>query len=640
MGSGPNGLAAAVTLASAGLSVTVVEGADTAGGGCRTAELTLPGYLHDVCSTAHPMVATSPFFRQPLFDPLRDRLRQPEVPFAHPLDGGEAAAALPSVDETAAMLDVDGPTYRRLMAPLVDSARGINDVALAPLRSLPAHPLAMGRFGLTGLLPADRLVKRFESERAKALLAGVSAHSMARLTDPLTSAFGLLLTLTAHAVGWPVIGGGSSAITEVMIAELERLGGSVITGQWVNSLTELPSSTVVVLDTAPTGLVALGGPELPDGYRRALKRFRYGPGVCKVDWALSGPVPWTAGVCRCAGTVHLGGTFAEVAASEAAVNAGRHPDRPFCIVVQPGVADPTRAPVGSETLWAYCHVPSGSTVDMTAAIEAQIERFAPGFSDLVVARVTTTAADEERHNPNYVGGDIAGGASSLFQTIFRPTVRWNPYRTPLQGVYLCSSSTPRAAESTGCAASTRRAPRSTTTSAGRHRSACGPAVTLRSESTGSDRYGGNLRSGAPPGSAMMSSRAGPGGRGRERADERTEDGVGDHRGDRMVMLRAAVERVGRDELKAALGLATDPSFRAPKAVLNALNALRKHRDPSSVVTSRRTGRRCLTSPRWSLTACLARRSKCSGRIRMIPARSSCWWRWTRCERRNPMRPLR
>ncbi|HEV3366960.1 MAG TPA: NAD(P)/FAD-dependent oxidoreductase [Acidimicrobiales bacterium] len=442
VGSGPNGLAAAITLAAAGLSVSVIEGADIPGGGCRTDALTLPGFRHDVCSAVHPLVLASPFFRQPAFDGLRHSLRQPAVPFAHPLDGGRAGAVLRSQDDTAASLGRDGAAYRRLMGPLVARSREIADQVLAPLRSVPAHPVALARFGLPGLLPARRLARRFETDEVRALLAGVSAHSTALLTAPLTGAFGLLLTMTAHSVGWPVVAGGSSTIADALVGELRRLGGTIATGHWVGSLSELPPSTAVVLDTAPKGLVALAGADLPARYGRALHRFRYGPGVCKVDWALSGPVPWSAEVCRRAGTLHLGGTFDEVAASEADVHAGRHPGRPYCIVVQPGVADPGRAPGDQQTLWGYCHVPSGSTVDMAAAVEAQIERFAPGFPDLILARSTRTAAQEEEHNPNYVGGDIGGGAVSLGQTIARPTLRWNPYRTPLKGVYLGSASTP------------------------------------------------------------------------------------------------------------------------------------------------------------------------------------------------------
>ena len=442
VGSGPNGLAAAITLAAAGLSVTVIEGAEVAGGGCRTDSSTLPGFRHDVCSAVHPLVAASPFFRRPVFDGLRRSLCQPAVPFAHPLDGGRAGAAHRSVDETADSLGPDGAAYRRLMGPLVDRAPVIVDQVLGPLRSVPAHPFALARFGLPGVPSARRLASRFECEPARALLAGVSAHSTARLTAPLTGAFGLLLGMAAHAVGWPVVQGGSSGIVAALSAELERLGATVVTGQPVRSLSELPESTAVVLDTSPGGLAALAGPDLPPGYGRALARFRHGPGVCKVDWALSGAVPWSAAVCRRAGTLHLGGTFAEVAHSESEVHAGRHPERPYCIVVQPGVADPTRAPDGHQTLWGYCHVPPGSTVDMTTAIEAQIERFAPGFSELVLARSTRTAAEQEAHNPNLVGGDIGGGAASLGQTLFRPTVSWNPYRTPVRGLYLGSASTP------------------------------------------------------------------------------------------------------------------------------------------------------------------------------------------------------
>ncbi len=442
VGSGPNGLAAAITLATAGLSVSVIEGAGTLGGGCRTDPLTLPGFRHDVCSAVHPLVLASPFFRQSTFDGLRASLRQPAVPFAHPLDGGRAASASRNLEETVTSLGPDGPTYRKLMEPMVRQAEAIADDVMGPLRSIPDHPIAMARFGIPGLLPVARLVRRFETDQARALLAGVAAHSMSLLSLPLTSAFGLLLALTAHAVGWPLVEGGSSGITDALVAELLRLGGEVTTGWWVESLAELPPSTAVVVDTAPKNLVAMAGNALPDRYGRALRRFRHGPGTCKVDWALSDRVPWTAEVCRQAGTLHLGGTFEDIASSEYEVAAGRHPDRPYCLVVQPGVADPTRAPVGQQTLWGYCHVPSGSTVDMTAAIEAQIERFAPGFSELVLARSTRTAADVEQHNPNYVGGDIGGGAANLRQTLFRPTVQWNPYRTPLDGVYLCSASTP------------------------------------------------------------------------------------------------------------------------------------------------------------------------------------------------------
>jgi phytoene dehydrogenase-like protein len=313
---------------------------------------------------------------------------------------------------------------------------------LAPLRSVPAHPLAMARFGLDGLLPASLLARRFCTEEARALLAGVAAHSMLPLTAPLTGAFGLLLTMMAHSVGWPVVEGGSARIVDALVGELSSLGGRVETGRWVATLDSLPPARAVLLDVTPRQLTALAGSGLPGRRRKALDRFRYGPGVCKVDWALSGPVPWQAPACQEAGTVHLGGTLAEVARSEAEVAAGRHPEFPYCLVAQPGVVDPTRAPAGRHTLWAYCHVPSGSPVDMTARIEAQIERFAPGFGDLVLARATRTAAQVQEHNPNYVGGAITGGLPTLRQTVFRPTVGWNPYRSGVPGVYLCSASTP------------------------------------------------------------------------------------------------------------------------------------------------------------------------------------------------------
>ena len=362
--------------------------------------------------------------------------------FAHPLDGGRAAAVAGSVDETAASLGRDAGAYRRLLGPLVrDTGLTLPEI-LAPIRSVPRHPLAMARFGLDGLPPATVVARRFRTEEARGLFAGVAAHSMLPLSAPVTSAFGLLLTMAAHTVGWPVVEGGSARLTGALLAELAALGGEVETGRWVRSLDELPPARAVLLDVTPRQLIAMAGDRLTGPHRAALGRFRYGPGVCKVDFALSGPVPWAAPSCREAGTVHLGGTLAEVARSEAEVTAGRMPEHPYCLVAQPGVVDPTRAPAGQHTLWAYCHVPSGSPADVSGLIEAQIERFAPGFGDLVLAKSVRTAADMERYNPNYVGGDINGGAGTLLQTLLRPTPRWNPYRTAIPGVYLCSSSTP------------------------------------------------------------------------------------------------------------------------------------------------------------------------------------------------------
>lgn len=442
VGSGPNGLAAAVTLAKAGLVVDVYEGRDVPGGGCRTDELTLPGYRHDVCSAVHPLLTVAPFFASIDLAQRGVRLEYPRVQFAHPLDGGRAAAVVRSVDETAEGLGSDAARYRRLLGPLVRDFAKIVPTVLAPMRSIPRHPVPMARFGLRGLLPVSAVACGFETDEARALLAGAAAHSMRPATAPLTGSFALLFTMIAHAAGWPMVEGGSEHIVHALLGELESAGGRVVTGRWIQDLAEVPQAKAVMLDVSPRGLLSLAGDRLPRRYRRALETFTYGPGICKVDWALRGPVPWRAPVCREAGTVHVCGTFEEVARSEAEVNAGRHPERPYCIVAQPGVVDPTRAPEGHQTLWAYCHVPSGSTVDMTQRIEAQIERFAPGFGDLVLARATLTAYATEAHNPNYVGGDINGGAATLRQTLFRPTIKWNPYRTPIEGLYVCSASTP------------------------------------------------------------------------------------------------------------------------------------------------------------------------------------------------------
>jgi phytoene dehydrogenase-like protein len=442
VGSGPNGLAAALVLARAGLRVEVFEGAASAGGGCRTEELTLPGYRHDVCATIQSMVSLSPFFADLDLERRGVRLRTPEVAFAHPLDDGRAGALIGSVTQTANGLGDDGASYSRLMGPLEANLDRVVASVLSPLRSAPRNPITMGRFALAGVPSAAHFARRFAGEETKALLGGVSAHSMLPLDAPLSAAVGIFLTLSAHAGGWPVLEGGSAVLVDALVQAINEAGGVVHTGRWINEARDLPVARATLFDTSPSTMVDVLGTRLPERYRREASRFRYGPGVCKVDWALSGPVPWLAESCRRATTVHAGGTFDEVARAEAEVAAGRHAERPFCIVVQPSVVDPTRAPAGHATLWAYCHVPNGSDVDMTARIEAQIERFAPGFRDLVLARSTMTAIGEQRHNPNYVGGDINGGASSLRQTLFRPTIRWNSYRTGAPGFYLCSASTP------------------------------------------------------------------------------------------------------------------------------------------------------------------------------------------------------
>jgi phytoene dehydrogenase-like protein len=442
VGSGPNGLAAALTLARAGLGVEVFEGEPTIGGGTRTQALTLEGFRHDVCSAVHPALVASPFFRSLDLAGLGIVLRQPEVAFAHPLGGGRAAVLYRDVGETAAHLGGDAAAYRDLVGPLVEWLDRIVPYVLGPMRSVPRDPLALARFARVGAPSVQHTARRFSTDSARALLAGTAAHSMEPLTAPLTSAFGLLLTALGHGAGWPVVAGGSAAITQGMATELRRLGGVVHTENPVVALDELPPARAVLLDTSPRAFVALAGARLSRRAGRPWARFKPGPGTCKVDWALDGPVPWAAEACRRTVTVHVGGTFDEVARSEAAVRAGRHAEQPFVLVAQPCVVDPTRAPEGKHTLWAYCHVPNGSAVDMTERMEAQIERFAPGFRDLALARTVRTADQAEAHNPNLLGGDVNGGAATLRQTVFRPVARWNPYRTPVEGVYLCSASTP------------------------------------------------------------------------------------------------------------------------------------------------------------------------------------------------------
>jgi phytoene dehydrogenase-like protein len=442
VGSGPNGLAAAIALAQAGRSVRVLEGAPTIGGGTRTEELTLPGHLHDVCSAVHPLLLGSPFLSSL---PLAEHglaVVHPDLPLAHPLDGGGAVALHRSVEETAAGLGRDGRAYERLLGPLVRDRDALLDVLLGPPLRPPRHPLPAARFAALGLRSASGLTRRFDDEPARALLAGNAAHSMRPLTAPGTGAFALLLVMLAHAVGWPVAVGGSRAITDAMASYLRSLGGEIETGTTVTSLRELPPSRAVILDVTPRGLLRIAGDRLAPRYRRALARFRYGPGVFKVDYALSAPVPWEAAACRTAGTVHVGGTLRELAESEADVAAGRVPGRPYVLVAQQSLFDRTRAPEGAQTLWAYCHVPSGSEADMTEAVERQIERFAPGFRDVVVQRHTMGPAQVEAGNPNYVGGDINGGAADLRQLMARPALRAAPYATSDPRIFLCSSSTP------------------------------------------------------------------------------------------------------------------------------------------------------------------------------------------------------
>jgi phytoene dehydrogenase-like protein len=438
VGAGPNGLAAAIALARAGRSVRVLEAAETIGGGSRSAELTLPGFVHDICSAVHPHPLASPFLRELPLAEHGLELVQPELALAHPLDDGTAVAFDRSIDATAASIGgADGDAYRKLMQPLVDDAERLLPSILGPLRP-PRHPLALARFGLLGLRSAEGLAKRFDGPRARALIAGNAAHSMLRLDASPTGAVALVLMLTGHAVGWPVARGGSQAVADALASIARSHGAEIVTGHRVERIEELDDAGAVLFDLTPRQIVRIAGHRLPDRYRRALECYRYGPGVFKLDWALDGPIPWTAPEGRRAGTVHVGGTFEELAASEAAPGG----PRPYVLLSQPTLCDPSRAPAGKHVGWAYCHVPAGSTADMTEIIEGQVERFAPGFRDLIIGRAAMNAAEMEAYNPNYVGGDINGGLMDLRQLFTRPVARPVPYTTPDERLFICSSATP------------------------------------------------------------------------------------------------------------------------------------------------------------------------------------------------------
>lgn len=444
VGSGPNGLAAAITLARAGLKVRVYEASDTAGGGMRSAELTLPGFIHDVCSTVVATALMSPFMDSLDLAHHGVELAHPEVPAGHALDDG-AVLLHRDLEATADGLGRDARAYRLLMAPIVDDAAAgkLLPSLLGPLLRVPRHPLAMARFGIPALASTTALSRiAFREPRARALLAGLSAHAMVPLNRPATASFGLVLGLSAHLVGWPVVRGGTQRFADALVAELRSLGGEVVTGAHVTTLDELPRARAVLLALSPRDVVSISGDRLPDRYRRSLERFRYGPGVCKIDWALSESIPWRSPELARAGTIHIGGPMDQLASAERAVHRGKIPDRPFVLLVQATAADPSRAPAGRHTAWAYCHVPSGSSADLSGRIEEHIERYAPGFREIILGRAVRTASAMEAYNANYVGGDINGGVQDLPQMLARPALRWDPYATPTRGIYLCSSSTP------------------------------------------------------------------------------------------------------------------------------------------------------------------------------------------------------
>lgn len=441
VGSGPNGLSAAIVLAQAGLPVTLYEGKETIGGGLRSAELTLPGYIHDICSAIHPLGIGSPFFKTLPLQEHGLNWIHPLAPLAHPLDDGSAVMLERSIESTAGNLGDDARAYKKLMTTFVEDWESLLIDLLAPLH-FPRSPLLMAKFGMLGIRSAYSLAKNgFKGARAQALFAGLAAHSFMPLDQNLTAAFGLILGLLGHAVGWPMPQGGSQEIAKALASYFTELGGRVVTNRFIDSIDELEASKVL-LDVTPKQLLKLAERNLSNDYKRKLEKYRYGPGVFKVDWALSHPIPWQAKECLRAGTVHVGGTLEEIARSEKEVNDGKCPEKPFVLLAQQSLFDLSRAPPGKHTAWAYCHVPNGSTVDMREKIEAQIERFAPGFRDCILAANTRSAMEYELYNPNNVGGDINGGVQDVRQLFSRPVSLFSPYNTPVEGLYLCSSSTP------------------------------------------------------------------------------------------------------------------------------------------------------------------------------------------------------
>ncbi|WP_432710621.1 phytoene desaturase family protein [Pedobacter sp.] len=442
VGSGPNGLAAAITMQQQGLSVLLIEGKDNIGGGLRSAELTLPGFVHDICSAIHPMASISPFFESLNLAPYGLEFVYPEINAAHPLDDGKVALLTGTVEQTAALLGKDEKAYLNLMQTLANDWPKIAPDILSPQLKLPAHPIAFARFGIKGITSATFMAKRFQTPVAKALFAGMAAHSMLPLSNLMTSAIGMVLLACGHVGNWPIAKGGSQQIANALAAHFVALGGQIQTGCMISSIKQLPASRVVLFDLTPRQLLSLEGTRFSSAYRSKLESYRYGMGIFKIDWALAEAIPFKAAPARRAGTVHLGNTLEEIALGEQAAASGRVPENPFVLLAQQSLADPSRAPAGKHTAWAYCHVPHGNTQDMTSLIEQQVERFAPGFRDCILATHSFNAAEMEAYNPNYIGGDINGGVLDIKQLFSRPVLSLSPYRTDVKGIYVCSSSTP------------------------------------------------------------------------------------------------------------------------------------------------------------------------------------------------------
>ena len=442
IGSGPNGLAAAITLARAGLSVVVYEARDTVGGGMRSAELTQPGFIHDICSAIHPLAAASPFFQELPLTQFGLRWIEPPLALAHPLDSESPVILERSVEMTSEGLGQDSKSYSKIIGPLLRKWPKLLPELLRPAR-IPANPARLLSFGRYGIQSASGFsLRHFSGNRARAMFSGLAAHSMLPLDRSFTAAIGLVLGVTAHSVGWPLPEGGSRKIADAMSAYLKSLGGEIILDHKIEKIKDLPTTPAILLDVVPRQMLQMAAEELPESYKKKLQKFRYGPGVFKIDWALNEAIPFKHGECQQAATVHIGGNWEEIALSEEQVSRGEHPERPFVLLAQQSLFDPKRAPVGKHSAWAYCHVPAGSTIDMTEHIENQVERFAPGFKDTIIARHTMNCLEYENYNANYIGGDINGGIQDWRQILARPVLRWNPYTTPNPSLFICSSSTP------------------------------------------------------------------------------------------------------------------------------------------------------------------------------------------------------